>query len=216
MTNEFVTNVVSHDITGLDLVNSVNGFYSGAFDKLFQLVLCIVGFVGVVLPILLPFYQKWLMRAELKTQLGKQMDNVKAEITGKIGEKFKDEKTETEEKFKALETLIKKEAHAATSNMFYVAAKNSEDEGRFKEALNLDVQAIKQGVLYSNFIGVQHFIRHTTKSVLPKMNKEHFSDVQFVSEIEAVMKSAGAANPLLQIDVDAFNAALEKAKNLDK
>jgi hypothetical protein len=48
------------------------------------------------------------------------------------------------------------------------------------------------------------------------MNKEHFSDVQFVSEIEAVMKSAGAANPLLQIDVDAFNAALEKAKNLDK
>ena len=102
MTNEFVTNVVSHDITGLDLVNSVNGFYSGAFDKLFQLVLCIVGFVGVVLPILLPFYQKWLMRAELKTQLGKQMDNVKAEITGKIGEKFKDEKTETEEKFKAL------------------------------------------------------------------------------------------------------------------
>jgi hypothetical protein len=30
------------------------------------------------------------------------------------------------------------------------------------------------------------------------------------------MKSAGAANPLLQIDVDAFNAALEKAKNLDK
>ena len=207
MTNAIaqITNSIS-PINGLDVVNAVNGFYSSAFNH----TIWLLGILLTILGFAIPAVYFVLARIQLKIREKK--------LEEKFAQKFealrKNLQAETEEKFKALETLIKKEAHAATSRLFYVAAKNSEDEGRFKEALNLDVQAIEYGVLSSNFTGVQSFIRHTTKNVLPKMNKEHFSNVEFVSGIEAVIKSAGAADPLLKIDVDAFNAALEKAKNL--
>jgi hypothetical protein len=205
-------NTVGHEITGLEVVKSVNEFYSTAFDHLLSTLQLLAIILGIVIPAI--YYG--LARIELNLSKRKLEKKLTQKLTQKFEALGKNLQEETGEKLKALETLIKKEANNATAIIFYVAAKNSEDAGRFKEALNLDVQAIKHGVLSSNFTGVQTFIRYTTKSVLSKMNKEHFSDVQFVSEIEAVMKSAGAANPLLQIDVDAFNAALEKAKNLDK
>jgi tetratricopeptide (TPR) repeat protein len=202
-----ITNPVS-PINGLDVVNAVNGFYSSAFNHTIWLLGSLLTIFGFAIPAV------YFVLAKIQLKIREKMLEVK--FTQKFEALAKSLQEETEKKFKVLETAIEKEAQISNAKIFYIAGKIMQDAGTFKEALDAYVQAIGSAVQSSDLERVQKFIRYATNHVLPEMNKENFSDAQFVSAIEAIIKSAGAVDPLLKIDVDAFNAALEKAKNREK
>jgi hypothetical protein len=122
MTNELliVTNVISREITGLDVVNSVSGFYSAAFDKLFQLVLALGVLFGVILPILIQFYQRRTVRAEL----AKQLEEKKTELLADIDKKFNAEKENISTSLKQNIATIEKRQNKAEGAVFRLQALN--------------------------------------------------------------------------------------------
>ncbi len=125
MTNELViaTNVVSREITGLDIVNSVNGFYSGAFDKLFQLVLALIALFGVIIPILVQIYQRRVMKvseSELKAEMAKLLEEKKKELLVEIENKLKSEKEQIAESLKNNTVLIDKRLDDANGAILHV------------------------------------------------------------------------------------------------
>jgi len=212
-TNELVivTNVVSHDITGLDVVNSVNGFYSGAFDKLFQLALALFALFGVALPILIQFYQKREMRireAKLKVELLSTLE-------AKFNELEKAGKSVMQQEFENLKKEMARNSNDAIGTAFVFQAINYLERGMGKKAFALFAKTLAYSVKTEDLVNVQSALRFVTENALPKLTKKDFEDTAVVTEFKNTIGSAANmnANGLLDLDIEAIKKALAEAQN---
>ena len=174
------TNNVSSNITGLDVVSSVNAYFSTEFDKLFRLVLCILGFVGVGLPILLPIYQKRLMRAELREELKPLLTETESMLNRQIAEKFSEEKKIIEKR------ICKTEGYA-----FHLQGKDNLDKKLFSSACSdlcfaadLYRQAEAGGVL-------TRVVRMLANKVLPELNCNNLEKDGLGNRLDKLAKDLG-------------------------
>jgi hypothetical protein len=159
----FVTLVTTNaqpSISGLDVIGNIKALYSSEFDKLFQLTLWILGFVGIALPILLPFYQKWLMRSELKSQLGKLLKNTKTELN-----------TEIEKRFKEEEEHIEKRISKAEAKSYHLQGHRLFEKQRFAEACANFCQAADLFSRAESGDNLVRTIEFITEEILPNLKK---------------------------------------------
>jgi hypothetical protein len=209
-----LTTNAEQSISGLDVVGNVKALYSSEFDKLFQLTLWILGFVGIGLPILLPLYQKWLMRSELKTQLGKQMQNVQRELIGKIGDKFRDEKTaidlHLQEKLDANEKRINK----AEGNSYHLQGHRNLERQRYYQACTDFTKAAELYCLAESGQVLIRTIQFMIDEVLPHIKKTDLEHDGLSNRLDDLLKSAGKLNNngYLSDLLKSFAAAHREAK----
>jgi len=194
MTNELVivTNVVSREISGLDVVNSVNGFYSGAFDKLFQLVLALIALFGIIIPILVQIYQRRVMKvseAELKAEMERLLEVKKIELLAVVEKQLASEKKEISSALEENTKLIKKTFLTAEGYAFHlqgnseVASKNHYDAcvSFCKAARNYT----KSGGNFTDLTRVCNVIANT---VLPMLTKKDLEKGDLDGRIDELLK----------------------------
>jgi len=173
MTNELVivTNIVSREITGLNVVDSVNGFYSGAFDKLFNLVLALIALFGVILPILIQIYQRRVMKvseAELKAEMAKLLNEKKDELLQEVKKQFDAEKQIIATSLKENIETIEKRQNKAQGDVFQLQASNRGADDMVEKCHDLCMAA--EHYCKSNGGGdLSRSIRSLTVAVLPKL-----------------------------------------------
>jgi hypothetical protein len=173
MTNELitVTNVVSREITGLDVVNSVNGFYSGAFDKLFGLVLALIALFGVILPIVIQIYQRRVMKvseAELKAEMAKLLNEKKAELLQEVEKKFNAEKQIITASLKENIDTIEKRQNKAQGDVFQLQASNRGVDDMVEQCHDL-CMAAEYYCKSDGGADLSRVIKGLTIAVLPKL-----------------------------------------------
>ncbi len=175
--------VVVPNITGLDVVGQVNALYSSAFDKLFQLVLWMLGFVGVVLPILIPLYQKRIMRSELKEQMEGLLITTEGRLREQIAENFSEEK-------KAIEKRLSK----AEGNAFHLQGQRNFDKGNFRQAC---ADFCKAAELYCKAES-GHVLTRTIKliadKILPHIKKDELEQGGLSGRLDELLKEVGKIN----------------------
>jgi hypothetical protein len=196
VTNELViaTNVVSRDITGLDVVNSVNGFYSGAFDSLFKLVLALIALFGVILPILNQIYQKQVMKSrdsELKAENATLLEKTKTELLNSIEEKFKSEKETIAAALKKNTVTMERRFATAEGYVFHLQGNSNLHNGEFFDAAHDYCKASElycQGDCGADLVTVINLL---TKAILPRLNKEDIEKEGLRGRLDELLKQVG-------------------------
>jgi hypothetical protein len=196
MTNELliVTNVVSRDITGLDVVNSVNGFYSGAFEKLFQLVLALVALFGVILPILNQIYQRHVMKvrdAELKAEIAALLGKTKTELFNSVQEKFNSEKKNITDALKENIATMERRFAKAEGYVFHLQGNGNLDVGNFFAAAHDYCQAGKLYCQGEDGSDLMTIINLLGEEILPKLTKEDLEKEGLRNRLDELLKLIG-------------------------
>jgi hypothetical protein len=147
MTNELVivTNFVSRDITGLEVVGKVNDLYSSVFNQLLLMLGVVATLVVVVLPIFLSIFQRResrLQEARLNADFSARIENAKKDLEGKITT-LDEEKKAVEKALKEAEGRIEKKLSKSLAAAFHIQAFNNEERKDFAEAVKSSLVAAK-------------------------------------------------------------------------
>jgi hypothetical protein len=218
MTNELVivTNAVSHDITGLDVVNSVNGFYSGAFDKLFGMVLALIALFGVILPILIQIYQKRVMKvseSELKAEMATLLAEKKGELFNDVEEKFEAEKKSIQKQFDGLnkaieEKFTKTEGYTAQLQANYYLRNNDFP----RAALNFSHAALCYCVCDEGQ-NLMPIVDGLADDCLPQLSKKNLENGDLKENLDMLLEELRGKNKngYLSTHIKALEKAMEEA-----
>ena len=127
MTNELitVTNVVSREISGLDVVNSVNGFYSTAFDHILWLLGTLILLLGIVVPLVFYFFQKRqlaLKEKALSEELESQFAQLSQALKKENADFFSNEKIALKKEIERLEMEAQKQMSFVAAGICSVQA----------------------------------------------------------------------------------------------
>ncbi len=187
MTNELVivTNVVSREITGLDVVNKVNELYSSVFNQLLLMLGVVATIVVVVLPVFFSIFQRRerrLQEAELKTENQKRFDELKTKLH-KEAEAEIAAKTENFEKLlKEAEKRVEAKADLAHASAYHVQTVLCLDKGLYVEAIE---SAISAGQMYLDHGEIRRIQRllNSLKTSLEKLRKNDFEENDHLSDL---------------------------------
>jgi hypothetical protein len=223
VTNELVnvTNVVSREISGLDVVNSVNGFYSGAFDKLFGLVLALIALFGVIIPILVQIYQRRVMKvseSELKAEIKNLLEEKKKELMAEIENKLKSEKENIAESLKANTAIIERKLNNTTGGVYHVQGNGNLKEGRFANAAE---DFCRAGLLYcksKSGSDLGAVIKNLALHSLPKVGKKDFEVHNLEGQVNRLIEQAKLVDTenFLAIDLRVLQDASKQAKEREE
>jgi len=100
------TNFVSHDITGLDVVDKVNGLYSSVFN----MMLAMLGIAATFVVFVMPYIQRRegrLQEERISADFKAKMDSIKGDLENKILQ-LAEEKKDIEATLKEAEVRIEK------------------------------------------------------------------------------------------------------------
>jgi hypothetical protein len=139
MTNELVivTNLVSRDIPGLEVVGKVNELYSGFLNSLLAIIGIIAAFGGIVMPILIQIYQRRVMRvseAELKAEMARLLEVEKKNLLDAVESKFTAEKSIIDETLQKKSDKILEQVKVASGGIFLIQGTNRMNENQMTEA----------------------------------------------------------------------------------
>jgi hypothetical protein len=223
MTNELViaTNVVSREISGLDVVNSVNGFYSGAFDKLFNLVLALIAFFGVIIPILVGIYQRRVMKvseSELKAEMAILLEEKKKELLTEIENRLKTEKEIIDKSLQSNSEKIERQLKSAQGGIFHLQGFQNCKEGNFLEGAHDFCRAAELNCEAQNGSNLAVEIDNLTKVVAENFDKEALDYRGFkerISKLKEKIKETDKGQFTLN-SVTKLEVAIENAQKKNK
>jgi hypothetical protein len=121
-----VTNFVTCDVTGLDVVNKVNDLYSALFGHFLVMIGIMGGIVGVIIPILLQRFQRQegrLQEERLNADFKAQMASARNEFDLKFS-KLLSEQNEVEARLRDADNKIEKKVAQASGIAAHVDAAN--------------------------------------------------------------------------------------------
>jgi hypothetical protein len=217
VTNELVTvtNVVSRDISGLDVMNSVNEFYSGAFDKLFEFVLALIALFGVVLPILFQVYQKRALKGEMATLF----DEKKTDLLKQIGAKFEEEKKNNEKSLAEKSADIEKKLIRTEGYTFQIQGNMLAEQKHYLHAAESYLTAARR---YCKSESGENLINILTvcliNGVLPKLLKKDIEKDSLKEGFDKLIKQLTEINKngFLSDSIRKFEEALSEARKREK
>lgn len=157
-------------IVYLDIVEKVASFYENAWFKLIYLISAAVAVVGVVIPLVLQFWQRQQLRiAESK---------IKADAIQSMAEEFK--KTEEyltrllDEKIKSVSDELSKKIMVIDAGIFHSQALIAVSKNATDEAVRSAIAAAKMYFLGDDCRNAGRALNILNADCLPKINKKTF------------------------------------------
>jgi hypothetical protein len=209
------TNFVSSDITGLEVVNKVNGLYSSVFNHFLVMMAIMGAVVGGVIPVLLERKQRRegrlqqkQMDEKFKLQLEKAQKNTDEKIT-----KLDTEKQAIEKSLKETEGRIEKKLASLKGLIAHTDAITSFKEKNFPNALKSGVTAARSYLSGEEKINSQRILNLIIRC-LEKLTKAQVQETELaerLSKLNEDLKTMGAH--IQPEQVKRFNEALEAALN---
>jgi hypothetical protein len=202
MTNELIiaTNVVSHDITGLDVVNSVNRLYSSVFGQLLTMLGIVATFVVVILPILFQIHQ----RRENRIQEAKLV----ADITAKANEQVKKILQEAKE-------LIDKRFANAKGFSFHLQANAGMSKLDYVDALQSSIWAAHEYLACRDHANLMQ-IMITVFNSLGKLTAKEMEEEGFEKKLSELEEKLNEANETGFLSITINKLAKEKKAALKR
>jgi len=169
----------------LEILEKVNAFYSTSFDQLLIIVFGAIGLVGILIPLLITYYQSRQFNIEKKS-LENYIDSMKADLISSAKEEItfelekekellnkalKDNKEELNKSLESNKAELYKQIKIIEGAAFLIQANNLKDKNDIDSAIESTIHAIDNFIAGSDEGNLQRVLNTLTEILLPMANK---------------------------------------------
>lgn len=151
----------------IDLIEKIDSFYNNAWNKLILFGSILFAIVGVLVPIVIQWYQKRTLKLSEESIKRKLKDEVTTEVMKTIEKKFE----ENEKQLKMLNA-------SANSKILFSQAKFSIEKNSYKGALGELVMASYSSMECDDFKTLQDILDALLLNCLPYLSIEEINDLK--------------------------------------
>lgn len=163
----------------LKILESVNQFYTQAFDQLMNVTLAVIAFAGILMPILIAFSQSRLFRLDNKRIQGVLSEEMKVELHGAteaIRDEYMRKEARYENQIRDLEQEMEKRLFKATGATFHLQTNQFLGCGNNLEALGSACQAVTAYIEAGDEFNLNRVLKTIRDNCLPHLTKEQMED----------------------------------------
>lgn len=170
----------------IDLIDKIDSFYSNAWDKLIIVGSVAFAIVGIVLPLVIQWYQRRTLK--ISEEL------MKKEITNNAGELklevIKEVNSSIEQKFKDYEKQLASANASANAKIFLAQGKFNLEKGYYPVALNELITAAYGCIECSDLQTLQKILSIISDDCVPNLSIEEINDLRTaeVSDLQSFLK----------------------------
>ncbi len=171
----------------LEIITKVNSFYTGAFSQLVIYTAALLAFVGILIPIIIQFYQNRAVKLEkenLEHHLTELTKTIKSELLEKIN-------NEISTKFEILEDKLNIEIAKARASSFLVQGQLCLDNNKYNEALNSYMISALLSLNGKDEMNLQSSLEAITTSCLPHINNQNKISDQCKTRLNDLLQILG-------------------------
>ena len=161
-------------VNSLDVLEKVDYFYNSAWNKLVLIGSISFAIVGIVVPLLIQWYQKKVLvlsenklKAEIKSETSKIEKRIKESV-----------QTELEEKIKDYEKKIESLNASSNAKAFHLQANSSFERGEYQSALADYITASFDYLKADDFSNLQTTLRIICDNCLQHLSSEEINDIK--------------------------------------
>ena len=181
----------------LEILEKVNAFYSASFDQLLIIVFGAIGLVGVLMPLLITYYQSRQFNIEKKS-LENYIDSMKSELISSVKKEvtcelekekkllnkaIQDNKEELNKSLESNKNILNKQIKMAKGGAFLIQANNLKDKKDFEGAVESCLFAIGDFIEAGDELNLQRAINITTDDIFPRLSKGILKRIPEMDEI---------------------------------
>lgn len=186
-----------------ELVEKVNSFYDTAWNRLILIGSVSFALIGIVLPLLIQWYQKRSINLS-ETQL---RQNIKDSIKEEKNKLIEEMNILIEEKLKIHDDKIKKMEASAEAKAFHIQGNTNTDRNLFSSALGDYIVACENYLRCENYLNLQILLNAINSSCLPHLSIEEIDDLKITdsADLDRLIKNVDEkdhTNTLLQLTRD--------------
>jgi hypothetical protein len=165
---------------GIDLINKVNSFYNSAWDKLLIFGSISLFVVGIIIPIVIQWYQKREMKANeamLKKEIESQISKIKEDLLVEMNTKIKE--AIDENKSKLIQLLARTEAIG-----FHIQGNSNLNNKDYTRALADYIIASEKYLIAKEYLNLQRLLIAILNSCIPKITMQTIEEIKTTHEAD--------------------------------
>lgn len=179
--------------TTSEVLNRLDNIYSTAFGWLILITISVVTLIGVVVPMVLAYLQRRSFSDErdviidslnksLNASVAKLMSEFEEAIDNRIKELFCESEKRINTRIKQIEDKLNKEIASSMGRIYHIQGGISEEEENFIDAAESYTWAASFYIEANEGLNLNRTLSCLAENVLPKMNKNMFSDNQSLKD----------------------------------
>jgi hypothetical protein len=158
----------------IDLINNVDSFYNSAWDKLIIVGSLAFGVIGVIVPLVIQWYQKKTLKISeelLKKDIENQTLKLKSELMTEITQTL-------ETKLKKFEEKIDKDNASHNARTFHLQGNSLHNRGLTSQALGDFIIAARDYSYVEDYSNLRSILNFILEDCLPKLSQEEVMDLK--------------------------------------
>lgn len=197
-------------MTEIEIINAVDQFYNSAWDKLIIMASISFGIVGIIVPIIIQWYQKKslnLSEENLKIEIENQAEEMEIRLSEKFSKQIEDKIKEYEKKIDSLNA-------SSNAKSFHLQAVRSLEKEDYYSALSDFITASFDHLKADDYTNLQTTLTVICENCLPFLSREEVNDIKISHNedlerlIEEVEKND--SNGALRLQTRAIKLKLSK------
>lgn len=172
---------VAQQLTPFQLLEKVDLFYNGAWEKLVIYVTILIAFTGVLVPILVTWLQKRLFALEedkIKAGLKEYCGKLTQEIKQDIASKFNEQKEAVDKKSAELEKKLSKKIAESRGATLHIQGNFYLKQNIFLTALESYIDAIPYLIEANDQLNLIRVLKATIDICMPKIYAEDLESLE--------------------------------------
>lgn len=169
----------------LEILKSVNDFYSQSFNQLVVITVAILAFAGVLMPIMISWYQKRIFKLdqnEIETKLRKNIKETLTEELNQLEIRLKITEEKLEEKLKAHEKDLTCKVDRAIGGVLLVQANILASEKDYINAYQSYISACESFISANDNLNLKISVKNVYENCLPNLKKDNFDSDDSLSK----------------------------------
>lgn len=158
----------------IDIIDKVDTFYNNAWDKLILVGVVAFGIIGIIVPVIIQWYQKRtlkiseeLMKKDIESQVSKMKAGILIELAPQIEGEFK----KYEKKIKIL-----------NAKTFLIQGKLNLEKNYYHPALGNFIAASFSFIVSDDYQNLQHALHLILNDCLPYLSQEEVTDLKIAND----------------------------------
>ena len=159
----------------LKILETVNNFYTQSFSQLINITVAVLVFAGIVLPILITFYQKRLFQLEheaIEKSLNKKMKEELNNAVAKIKSEYEEKEAEFESKITEMKEELHIEIDKAHGGISHVQGCNMLEQNDYFAAFDSFISACTSYIKAKDNLNLRRVTSTISTLCLPNMNSK--------------------------------------------
>ncbi len=181
----------------LEIISAVNSFYSQSFNQLITITLGFLAFAGVLMPILLAWFQKRLFKIEQKeieSIIAERMNDVEERLNDRINNNILTKASEQNLLLEQLDSKLEKNVAHALAGVLHVQGLMLLNNNNYWFAFSSFTRAAIENIKANNEGKLRTVLRLILHSCLPNMGKQNYVDGEYEDSFNELIKTLSNFN----------------------